>query len=345
MTRHERIAAALKGEDVDRIPVNVWMHHSAEDQDPRTLAETQVRFAESFDFDFIKLMPFGLYSVQDYGAKIKIYAQTGRPPEVADPGIHDIADWGALEPLPAYYGTWGKQVQLARYAVKYGEKRFPIIQTIFSPLTTARKLAGDRILTDLQENPALFKQALEAITATTIGFVKANIEAGVDGFFFATQCAGYDFCSEAVYKEFGEYYDLKVINAYKDETFFNVVHPHGANCMFELIANYPVPCINWHDRWAGPDLKKARTLTGKCLLGGLREVPSFDGAGKKTAESILKTGTAGELLAHIREAVEAASWRKLIIGPGCVASQDLPPDQLRAIRGALDALKPGSLKA
>jgi uroporphyrinogen decarboxylase len=341
MTRHERIAAALKGEDLDRIPINVWMHHSAEDQDPRSLAETQVRFAEEFDFDFIKLMPFGLYSVQDYGAKIKIYAQTGRPAELADPGIHGIADWGVLEPLPAYYGTYGKQVQLARYAVKYGGKRFPIIQTIFSPLTTARKLAGDRILDDLKEDPALFKQALEAITETTINFVKANIEAGVDGFFFATQCAVYDFCPEDVYREFGEYYDLKVINAYKDETFFNVVHPHGTGCMFELIAAYPAPCINWHDRWTEPDLKTARALTGKCLLGGLREAPFFDQTGKKTAESILKTGTPGELQNHVAEAVEAASWRKLIIGPGCVAGQDLPPGQLRAIRSAVDALKPG----
>jgi uroporphyrinogen decarboxylase len=316
------------------------MHHSAEDQDPRTLAETQVRFAEEFDFDFIKLMPFGLYSVQDYGAKIKIYAQTGRPPVLADPGIHDIADWGALEPLPADYGTYGKQVQLARYAVKYGGKRFPIIQTIFSPLTTARKLAGDRILNDLKENPAVFKQALEAVTETTINFVKANIDAGVDGFFFATQCAVYDFCSEDVYQEFGEYYDRKVIDAYKDETFFNVVHPHGENCMFKRIADYPVPCINWHDRWVEPDMGKARTLTDKCLLGGLREVPFFDKAGKKTAESVLKTGTPEELLNHAAEAVKAASWRKLILGPGCVAEQDLPPAQLRAIRNVADALKP-----
>ncbi|MDR0400140.1 MAG: uroporphyrinogen decarboxylase [Treponema sp.] len=345
MTRHERIAAALKGEDVDRIPINVWMHHSAEDQDPRTLAETQVDYAEEFDFDFIKLMPFGLYSVQDYGAKINIYAQTGRPPVVADPGIHEVADWGRIEPLPAYYGSYGKQVQLARYAAAYGKKKFPIIQTIFSPLTTARKLAGDRILGDLKENPALFKQALEAITETTINFVKANIDAGVDGFFFATQCAVYDFCPEEVYREFGEFYDLKVIGAYKDKTFFNVVHPHGTGCMFELIANYPVPCINWHDRWAGPEMGKARTLTGKCLMGGLREVPFFDKEGKQTAESILKTGTPEELLTHVAEAVEAASWRKLIIGPGCVADQHLPREQLRAIRRTVDALPPKGAKA
>lgn len=331
MNKVERIRAALQGQEVDKVPLNVWMHFSAVDQDPRSLAETQVEFARKYDFDFIKLMPFGLYGVQDYGVKVKIFNQVNQPPIVDDYGIHHISDWEKIEPLPAIYGSYGKQLQAARYTVQLAKRQFPIIQTIFSPLTTARKLAGDRILLDMKENPTLFKQALAALTETTISFVKANIELGVDGFFFATQCANYDFLSEQEYKEFGEFFDRQVIAAYQNQTYFNVAHLHGDNGMFELIANYPVNCINWHDRWSSPTLEEARKLTDKCLLGGLREAPYYNDKGEKIRNSLLLDGTVIEVEEHVQEAIAAVDGKGLILGPGCVADQDLPERNLYAL--------------
>jgi len=338
MNKTERIKAALKGEPVDRVPINLWMHFSTVDQDPRSLAEAQVAFATKYDFDFIKLMPFGLYGVQDYGAKVKIFNQVNQPPIVEDYGIHDATDWGRIEELPATYSTYGKQVQLTRYALALAPKELPVIQTIFSPLTTARKLAGDRILLDMKENPALLKQALQAFTQTTINFVKANIDAGVSGFFFATQCANLDFLTEAEYREFGEYYDLQVINAYKDATYFNVAHLHGDKGMFDLIAAYPVNCINWHDRWSSPTLVEARTKTHKCLLGGIREVPYFDEHGNRIRASLLTDGTVDEVERHVREAIDAAGGHGLILGPGCVADQLSQEKNIYALRRAVNGV-------
>src|SRR5699024_6635172 len=146
-----------------------------------------------------------------------------------NPGITTVEDWGRLEVLPAMHGTYGKQVQLAQYITKLLKGDAPSVQTIFSPLTTALKLGGERLFLDMKENPALVKQALEVIEETTINFVKANIEAGVDGFFFATQCATYDLLTEEEYKEFGEPYDLRVIESYNKETSINIAHIHGYN--------------------------------------------------------------------------------------------------------------------
>lgn len=335
MNKVERIKAALQGEEVDRVPVNLWMHFSAVDQDPRSLAEAQIEFQKKYDFDFIKLMPFGLYGVQDYGVKVTIYNKVNYPPIVDDYGIHEVEDWARIEPLPAFYGSYGKQVQLANYAVKLANGEVPVVQTIFSPLTTARKLAGDRILLDLKENPKLFKQALAAITQTTISFVKANIEAGVDGFFFATQCSNHDFMTEEEYAEFGSFFDLQVIEAYKNETYFNIAHLHGENGMFELISKYPVNCLNWHDRWSGPTLAQARQLTDKCLLGGIREVPYYDETGRVIKESLLAAGTVAEVEQHVLEAVSAVSGRGLILGPGCCANQELHERNIYALRRAV----------
>lgn len=338
MNHAERIRAALRGEAVDRLPINLWMHFSTVDQDPRSLAEAQVAFARKYDFDFIKLMPFGLYGVQDYGAKIRIFNRVNEPPVLDDPGIHDALDWGRIDPLPANYGTYGKQVQLARHTLALTPPALPVIQTIFSPLTTARKLAGDRILLDMKTEPELFHQALQALTDTTINFVLANIEAGVDGFFFATQCANTDFMTEAEYRAYGAAYDLQVLDAYQDVTWFNVAHLHGDNGMFDLIADYPVHALNWHDRWSTPTLAQARQQTDKCLLGGIREVPYLDGKGNLLRASLLESGSVDEVERHVREAVADAGERKLILGPGCVANQLSTEKNLYALRRSVERI-------
>ena len=56
MNREERVRAALAGKEVDRVPVAAWMHLSAFDQDPISLASKEVDLTEKYDFDYIKMM-------------------------------------------------------------------------------------------------------------------------------------------------------------------------------------------------------------------------------------------------------------------------------------------------
>ncbi|WP_242866758.1 uroporphyrinogen decarboxylase family protein [Abyssisolibacter fermentans] len=327
MTKKERVMAALNGQEVDRVPVSLWLHYPHKDQDPRSLAETQIEFMEKYDLDFIKLMPFGLYSVQDYGCKVKIFGTPDQPPIVDDYGIKCVDDWKSLEVLPGTYGTLGKQVQLVKHVNKMLKERnedVPIVQTIFSPLTTALKLAGDRIFKDMKENPEIFHQALQTITYTNINFIKANLEQGVSGFFFATQCATYDMMTEEEYDEFGTKYDLQLFDAFKDETFFNVIHIHGDNTMFEKLANYPGNCISWHDRWSKPNMEEARKMTDKCFLGGLNE------------KDVLAQASVDDIYVHVSEAVKMAGKKGFMLGPGCVANPNTPSINYYATRVAIE---------
>lgn len=338
MNREQRIKAALKAQEVDRIPVSIWMHFSEVDQDPRWLAEEQVEFVKKYDYDFIKLMPFGTYTIQDWGARIKFYCDKYKEPIVDDFGIKDINDWSKLEVLPAIYGTWGKQLQLAQYVSKIAGKEYPFIQTIFSPLTIAKKLAGDRIFNDIKENPKIIHNALEVITETNINFIKANINAGVSGFFFATQNASYDVNDESIFEEFGMKYDLQLFDVYKDKTYFNVSHIHGNNIMFDKIESYPGNCLNWHDRYTEPNFEEARKKTDKCFLGGIQEVPYFvDGVLRYN--SIMATDTPENIEKHIHEAIQQVDGKGLIIGPGCVTDPKTSEENLFAVRNAIDSYK------
>lgn len=317
MTKEERIRAALKKEDVDHIPFSVWYHLPHVDQDPIALAEEQLRLADLYDLDFIKMMPFGNYVAQDYGLSVDFFCTPTEPAFERKFGIASPEEWLRLEPLPAYYGTYGKQLQLAQYTNKLSKGKYPFVQTIFSPMTVAKKLAGNRVFDDMRQHPEYLHQALAAITETTKNFVAANIEAGVSGFFFATQCSTSDLMTEAEHKEFCEKYDLEVINSYADKTWFNIMHAHGDNTYFKTLAEYPVNCINWHDRWAAPSLAEARKITDKCLLGGINEIWMEHSSYKDVPK-------------HIEEAVEAGGRNGLMLTPGCCILLHTPQENLLA---------------
>ena len=335
MTREERIRAALQGKEVDRIPCSVWMHYSEVDQDPVSLAEEMVSRNEEFDFDFIKMMPFGAYTTQDWGAKIKIYCDKYKEPVIVRPAINELADYDKIDVLPATYGTWGKTLEVAKHLSKIIPANTPYIQTIFSPMTTLKKLTSNRLIADMVEHPEEVHKALRAITETTINFVRANIEVGVSGFFFATQCATYDFLTDELYAEFCRPYDLAIIDEYKDKTWFNVVHVHGSNIMFDAVSKYPCNCVNWHDRDTKPSMKEAREKTSKTFLGGIQEVPTIiDGV--LSYDSILARSTPEEIINHIHEAIDMVDGKGLIIGPGCVCDPKTTNENLHAVRKAVD---------
>lgn len=326
MTRKERIIAALNKQEVDRIPFSIWYHIPSVDQDPVQLAEVQIQQARDYDLDFIKMMPFGNYGAHDYGLSCTFFCTETQPVLERKFAIDDVKEWLDIEPLPGNFGNHGKQLLLAKQLKKQlkGEE-IPYVQTIFSPLTTAKKLAGMRVFEDLRSNPEIMHKALAAITETTINFIKLNIEEGVAGFFFATQTANHEWLTEEEHEEFGVKYDLEVINSYKDITYLNIAHIHGDNTMFETVANYPCNCINWHDRWVTPNMAEARKISDKCFLGGINE-------------KWLSTAKTEDIRAHIKEAVETAGRTGLMITPGCVAELETPRINFYATRLAVEGL-------
>ena len=337
MNREERIRAVLNKQEPDRIPVSVWMHFSAYDQDPRSLAEYMVEYNETYDFDFIKMMPFGAYTTPDWGAKLDIYCDKYKEVEIAAPGIVCPEDYARLEVLAPTHGSWGKTLQVAQYTSKLVKPNTPFLQTIFAPTTTLKKLAGARMVRDMKEHPALVHQALEVITQTTINFIKANIEAGVSGFFYASQCTDYAVMDDMTFAEFGKPYDLRVIAAFQNETWFNVMHVHGINTMFDTALQYPFPVINWHDRQTTPTLKDAREKTDKVFLGGLREGPSIKGSSLHYDSIMARPGiTPADIKAHLDEAINMVGGKGLIVGPGCVADPRTPSEILHAVRAAVE---------
>ena len=84
MNHLQRIENALQLKATDRLPFGFWKHFPNEDRSPRRLAEMMLALQKQLDLDFIKYMPYGLYSVVDWGVRLKVFEGFLDPPIQAD---------------------------------------------------------------------------------------------------------------------------------------------------------------------------------------------------------------------------------------------------------------------
>jgi uroporphyrinogen decarboxylase len=231
--------------------------------------------------------------------------------------------WTQLQAQDPYSGLLDEiRRALAIIGDEVGEE-VPFIQTIFNPLAQARNLAGERLPHDLRQHPEALKTGLETITETTVRFIDAIRETGIAGIFLALQHATYGLLTEAEYQEFGRPYDLRILEA-TEGLWFNLLHLHGKDVMFELAADYPVQAINWHDQETPPSLGEALDRFPGALVGGLRQW-----------ETMLR-GTPDWVRAEAQAAIEETGGRRLVVGTGCVTPITSPLGNIRAARESVE---------
>lgn len=318
--KFDKIKAALRGSGLDEIPVSVWWHFPGWDLKAESLCEVQLAFQRRFDPDLMKLCPSGGYPSVAFGAEIEYYGSPTGAPRTSVHIIRSAEDWGTLEELDVQDGVLGEMLRAVECVGNRLEGEVPFIQTVFSPLTICMKIGGERLLKDIREEPELVVDSLEVISRTMAEFARANMDAGASGLFFATQMATQDRLTEEEYRVFGMRHDLPILRAVRRRALINVVHVHGANIMFDLIArNYPADGLNWHDQRTPPGLTQASKRFTGTLLGGIDE------------RGTLVKGKAEDVEAMVKESVLSVSGRRLILAPGCVIPLAAPEANLDAV--------------
>src|SRR5262249_48387070 len=142
-------------------------------------------------------------------------------------------DWRAIRPLPVESTGWGEHLEAIIRCVVDRRADCSTLPTVFSPLSLARKLSGERLNYDLKQNPRAVTSAPEAITETILAFVEACFVEGVEGVFYSIQAASRDWHTEEEYLRFGEPYDRRILEAVRPKSKLTIVHGHGANLMFD----------------------------------------------------------------------------------------------------------------
>src|SRR5574341_1722038 len=164
MTKIERVFAALRGEELDRVPVSAWWHDFPREWSAADLAETTLEAYRKFDWDFIKVNPRACYYAEDWGAKFA--RNDNRQPDLIEPGISAPEHLRRLRKLDVSKGAYGEQLEGLRLIAAQLNGDAPFIQTVFSPLAAISRTTGSTKYVQrlIREHPDDLLTALDAVT-------------------------------------------------------------------------------------------------------------------------------------------------------------------------------------
>ncbi len=320
MTKKELIEAVIEGKKVDRIPYAIWSHMPDCDRDVEAIVNRTYEFFKTYDVDIVKTMNNGMYSVEDFGCEIDFSdVPKGGVAKIVSTPIVVGEDWNKVKEISIDEGALKReQTYLAKLLEKLEGEEVPVVFTVFSPITTANKMCGGRIIEFIEAGYAKeVHAALKEITKTTAKLAKRVIEMGADGIFLASQMSTYANSTEAFYEEFGAPYDCEVFEA--SNGWCNILHAHGADIMFDVLKKYPVQIFNWHAWESLPSVGEVFDLTDKAIMGGIERMD-------------ITNGNKNKLRYQIYETIKASRGKRLILAPGCVIRYPLNAEMLSYVK-------------
>lgn len=298
--------SALRGEEVDRPPFSFWYHFGLQHMPGRKHAEAQIDFYRAYDLDFLKVM-------SDY-------------PYPLPEGLEEIRtadDWKRIEPVSGEDRCWSEQLTALSIIDDAIGKEALFIETIFSPWTTARRLARSGGLTIARrEYPETLLSAMEAIATSLAAYSKQALSRGAAGIFLSLGAASDEVMTAEEYEVWGRPFDLKILKAVREAP-FNVLHIHGKRIHFDSLLDYPVSALNWSHFATEPSLKEGKLRSSKTVLGGIDEAVASHVSAREIAEQVTNT-------------IQEIGTRGLIVTPGCSIPTDTQELSLRAVKPALE---------
>lgn len=325
MQKRERLEKTFAGEATDRVPVALWRHWPVDDQRAAELAQTTVDFQKQWDWDFVKVSPADSYPLRDYGIDDEWHGTLEGIRIYTTRAVHQPDDWAKLARLDPTTGSLGEQIEALRLVRAGLGADVPVIATVFSPMAQAKNIAGpETMFRHMHQFPDAFRAGLDIIRDNTLRYVEALHDTGIDGIYYAVQHASFDDMTEDNYRAFGRPDDLRILESLPDDWWFNMAHIHGLAPMFDVVKDYPVQAMNWHDRETEPSLAEGMTLFKGAVSGGL------------AAWETVNSGTPESVREQARDAIAQTSGRRFILATGCVTLITSPIGNLRAVRRVVD---------
>lgn len=306
MNKIERVTNALNGQEVDRPPFSFWYHFGLQHMSARTHAEAEIDFYRAYDLDFLKVM-------SDYPYPLPAGLEA----------IDTEDDWKRVEPIASNNKCWDEQLTaLSIINDAIGKEAF-FIETIFSPWTTARRLARSGSVSCARERyPEALLGAMDAIATSLADYAKEVLNRGAAGIFLSLGAASGDVMTAEEYEIWGRPFDLKILDAVREAP-FNVLHIHGKRIHFDSVVTFPAAAFNWSHFATAPSLKEGKARSGKTVLGGIDE---------STASHV----SAIEIKEQVENTIREVGTRGLIVTPGCSVATDTRERSLRIIKTAVE---------
>lgn len=238
------------------------------------------------------------------------------------PFIQQAGDWARM---PFYdLDFYAEPLRVVEGLVKAAKKDALVLLTLYSPFMLAGNTAGDQavVTRHIQEDPEAFKRGIAVITESLMGFVKACIRLGLDGFYTSTQGGeAARFEDPTLFDSCVRPYDLVLMEEINRSCPFNILHI----CDYQLpyadirrFVDYPGQVVNCSLELTGGRLtaSEVASMFGRPFMGGLNRL------------GVLAHGTPEE----VRQAAQAACAEapaRFILGADCTVPANTSWDNLR----------------
>ena len=313
--------AAIRGEEVDRVPFSFWLHNFAKEDSARALTDETLRLYRTFDWDFLKPQSRYQCFAEMWGLEYRQPPDRAEWPVITRLPVRQAADLATLQPADPGQGALAEQVEamtLIRAAVG---PDVPIVATVFAPLMVAQFMVPggiDAVLKLAREDAPALERGLEAIAITQERFTRRLLASGIDGIFYATNVATKALLTPGEFRRFQRPYDKRILEAAATLP-FNIVHMCGGGILFEEFADYPVSVFSWATTPGNPSLPEVRRRTGRAVLGGLPAKPE------------IRTMTREAIASRARASLAEMGGRHHLLGPDCSINPDTPEELLHAV--------------
>ena len=302
VSKRDRMLRWLAGKtDPNYTPAAFFLHFSPEYKNGLAAAKRHLEFFRQTDMDFVKIQFEQLYERQEF--------------------LKTPSDWSKLtlrkidfyEPL----------IQTVRELVKSTKKDSLILMTLYSPYMCAGHCATSPVLKrHLEENPDAVKRGMEILTESQMIFVRACIEAGVDGFYTSTQGSEKDtFTTPAIFANYVKPYDLVAMKEANAKCPFNILHVCDYNAPYanyDAVRDYPGQVVNCNTKLTGGQISPndIAKFFKRPYMGGLDR------------HGILASGTPAQVEREINRVVKSAPGQ-FILGADCTVAGETDWNRLR----------------
>lgn len=292
----------LAGEtDATYTPAAFFLHFGPEYRSGLAAARRHLEFFQATDMDFVKIQ----------------FEQTYDP----QPFLRTPSDWSKLpmQKLDFYEPL----LITVRELVRTAKKDALVLMTLYSPFMSAGQCATAPLLRrHLEENPEAVRKGLEILTASQLLFVKACIQAGVDGFYMSTQGSeATRFSTPEIFRAYIKPFDLVSMKEAQAACPFNILHVcdyHLPYAGYDAVQDYPGHVVN-----CNPALT-TRTLSFQELAASFKR-PMMGGLDR---HGVLVKGSNPQVAAEIRRVLRAAP-RQFLLGADCTVDSSTDWQRLR----------------
>jgi uroporphyrinogen decarboxylase len=302
VNKRERMLQWLAGKtDPNYTPAAFFLHFGAEYKNGSAAAKRHLEYFRQTDMDFVKIQFEQTYERQEFLLK--------------------PSDWSklALRKIDFYEPL----VQTARELVKSTKKDALILMTLYSPFMCAGQCATSPVLkSHLEENPEAVKRGMEILTESQMIFVRACIQAGVDGFYMSTQGneKGH-FANPKIFTNYVKPFDLVAMKEIHAACPFNILHVCDYNlpyASYDAFPDYPGHVVNCNTKLTGGEMspREIAKFFKRPYMGGMDR------------HGILANGTPAQVEAEIRRVVKSAPGQ-FILGADCTVAGETDWKRLR----------------